>query len=104
VEKKMAVCIDRKFFKTLPTLKEISPQNADIAWLVFDLELDTASINYQLVHHKTIYTEFAPALDAITKTEAGPVEDFVRVLQGKLKKLKAGQSIADTTLDRALTE
>lgn len=103
-KKKMAVCIDRKFFMTLPTLTKVSSQNADIAWLVFDLELDAAGVNYQLTHHQTIYTEFAPALDAITRTTAGPVEDFVKVLQVKLKKLKTGQPVADITLDRALTE
>jgi hypothetical protein len=103
-KKKMAVCTDRKFFLTLPALEDVGPQNADIAWLVFDLEPDSAGINYRLAHHKTIYTEFAPALDAITKTEAGPLADFVKLLQGKLKKLKAGQPVADTTLDRALNE
>lgn len=103
-KKKMAVAIDRKFFMTLPKLKEVSPQKADIAWLIYDLELNPAGINYKLAHHKSIYTEFAPALDIITKTEAGPVEHFIKVLQGKLKKLKAGEPVVDTTLDQALTE
>lgn len=103
-KKKMAVAIDRHFFAALPQLKETDPHNADIAWLVFDLELDASGTGYNLSHHKTVYTEFALALDQITKTEAGPVEDFIEVLQGKLKKLKAGEPVVDTTLGQALTE
>ncbi|CAN5195991.1 NotI family restriction endonuclease [soil metagenome] len=102
--KKMAVAIDRKFFATLPKLKEVGADQADIAWLIYDLEQSAESKLYQLTHHKTIYTEFAPALDAITRAEAGAVEDFIKVLQGKLKKLKAGEPIADTSIEQALTE
>ncbi len=102
--KKMAVAIDKKFFSTLPTLKEVKPSNADIAWLIYDLEHSHTDNTYKLAHYKTIYTEFASALDAITKTEAGPVSDFIKVLQVKLKKLKAGKPIADTTLEQAVTE
>jgi Restriction endonuclease NotI len=103
-KKRMAVVIDRKFFECLPKLKEINSEKADLAWLVYDLEESAASKAYKLVPYKTIYTEFAPALDIITRTEAGPVEDFIKVLQGKLKKLKAGKPVADTTLEQALTE
>jgi hypothetical protein len=102
--KKMAVAIDRKFFESLPKLKEINSKKADIAWLVYDLERSAETEPYKLTQHKTIYTEFAPALDIITRTEAGPVENFIKVLQGKLKKLKAGEPLSDTSLDKALTE
>lgn len=103
-KKKMAVCIDRKFFKTLPKLKQINPKKADIAWLVYDLKFDTKGICYKLVHDETVYTEFASALDQITKTQAGAVEDFIKVLQVKLRKYKAGKPISDITLNQALTE
>jgi len=102
--KKMAVAIDRKFFATLPQLREVDAKKADIAWLVYDLEASARDEPYRLTHHKTIYTEFASALDIITKTEAGAVEDFVKVLQSKLKRLKAGEQVADTTIEQALTE
>jgi hypothetical protein len=102
--KKMAVAIDRKFFESLPKLKDVSPKKADIAWLVYDLERSLGSEQYKLTSYKTIYTEFASALDIITRTEAGPVENFIKVLQGKLKKLKAGKPVADTSLGQALTE
>ncbi len=32
--KKMAVALDSPFFNTLPQLKETSPKDADVAWLV----------------------------------------------------------------------
>lgn len=62
------------------------------------------SKRYRIIHHKSVFTEFAQALDSITKTEAGPVESFIKVLQGKLKKSKAGEPVMDTSLDQALTE
>ncbi|HYH85629.1 MAG TPA: NotI family restriction endonuclease [Pyrinomonadaceae bacterium] len=102
--KRAAVVIDRKFFESLPNLSAVSSNKADIAWLVYDLQQVAADEPYHLVHHQTIFTEFGLALDTITRTEAGPVEDFIKTLQGKLKKLKAGEPVTDTTLDEALTE
>jgi hypothetical protein len=96
--KKTAVVTDRKFFATLPELVEVDVARADLAWLVYDLIRDDGPDTYKLTHHRTIYTEFAPALDAITKTEAGPVEDFIKVLQKKLRQVRAGEMVADTTL------
>jgi hypothetical protein len=96
--KKAAVVTDRKFFRTLPKLAEVKQSKADIAWFIYDLARERKTDCYKLTHQKTIYTEFEPALDAITKTKAGPVEDFVKILQSKLKKLRKGESVADTTL------
>jgi Restriction endonuclease NotI len=100
--KKSAVVIDRKFFGTLPRLREVSRTRADIAWLVYDLEQRGAQ--YHLTPHTTVYTEFGPALDTITKTEAGPVVDFIKTLEKKLKKLKKGEPVADTSPDDAVVE
>jgi hypothetical protein len=97
-KKKMAVVIDRKFYRTLPELMEVEAKKADLAWFVYDLIPDAPSDTYKLTHHKTLYTEFGPALDTITKTEAGSVEDFVKVLQAKLKQLRKGEPVADSTL------
>lgn len=102
--KRIAVVTDRKFFGTLPVLEEVSKEQADIAWLVYDLVLDDKSDCFKLTHYRTIYTEFASALDTITKTEAGPVEDFVTLLQTKLKQLKRGESVADSILAQETLE
>ena len=102
--KKTAVVIDRKFFATLPRLEEVSRASADMAWLVYDLEKRPKSASYHLTPHTTVYTEFGPALDTITKTEAGSVNDFIKTLEKKLKKLKKGESVADTSPDDAVIE
>jgi hypothetical protein len=96
--KKIAVVTDRKFFATLPMLAEVEAAKADIAWFVYDLVHSAGEDTYKLTHHKTIYTEFHPALNTITRTEAGPVEDFIKVLQKKLTRLRKGEMVADTTL------
>jgi hypothetical protein len=37
--KKIAVALNRTFFATLPTLKQVPKDQADIAWLVYDLKI-----------------------------------------------------------------
>lgn len=96
--KKIAVVTDRKFFGTLPTLEEVDPDKADIAWLIYDLIRATKDNLFELTHQRTIYTQFSRALDTITRTETGKVEDFIAVLQKKLTKLRKGEMVADTTL------
>ena len=91
--KKMAVAVDRHFFSNLPVLPETSSENADIAWLVYDLSFDPIHNQFDLTHYRTVYTEFTPALETITTSEAGPVESFVEHLQQKLdEKLENGYS------------
>lgn len=82
--RKMAVAVDKAFFGTLPALPECGRAEADIVWLVYDLSLDGANNVYELTHHRSVYTTFGAALDRITHTEPGPVEDFVQLLQSKL--------------------
>jgi len=89
--KKLAVAADRHFFASLPSLPETEQEQADIAWLVYDLALDSRENRYNLIMHRHTYTFFEPALESITKAEAGPVEEFLRQLQTKLdEKLDAG--------------
>lgn len=83
-KKKTAVALDAGFFATLPKLKRVSPEKAEIAWLVYDLELHQADKRYILKKKETVYTEFAASLDQITKSEAGDVNGFISVLQEKL--------------------
>lgn len=97
--KKMAVAVDQSFFATLPNLPETSPHQADIAWLVYDVQAGNSTNQHQLVHHKTTYTAFAPALEAITTAEAGSLNSFVEHLQQKLdEKLENGYSPDAPTL------
>lgn len=82
--KKTAVAIHRNFFNTLPILPEVRKNKADIAWLVYDLKEIKTKKRFVLVRDKVIYTPFSAALEKITMSRAGNVEDFLQVLQVKL--------------------
>ncbi|HWZ44649.1 MAG TPA: NotI family restriction endonuclease [Candidatus Saccharimonadales bacterium] len=94
-KKKTAVALDAGFFSTLPKLREVPQDKAEIAWLVYDLEFDKANNFYALKKKKTVYSEFTSALDQITKSEAGDMKDFVDVLQEKLQE-KLNEAPPDT--------
>jgi hypothetical protein len=86
--KKLAVALNKSFFATLPILKQVPKRDADIAWLIYDLELRTekgdAPGRYYLTKVDEVFTEFEPALLSITTPLPGKVEDFIKLLQGKL--------------------
>jgi len=86
--KKIAVALNKGFFETLPSLKQVSKSDADIAWLIYDLELITEKsqkpARYSLKKVDEVFTEFEPALLSITTPAPGKVENFVKILQEKL--------------------
>jgi len=82
--KKQAVALQKSFFKTLPKMPTVNPEQADIAWLVYDLESDAEHDKLRLVQSEIVYTEFGPALEKISRPEPGNIEDFIGILQGKL--------------------
>ena len=82
--KKTAVALNNNFFNTLPELPEVSPENATLAWLIYDLRHENVQNRYFLKHEQTIHTQFHPALDKIINPEAGPVDNFMNLLQEKL--------------------
>lgn len=87
--KKMAVVLNKNFFDTLPKLKQISENGADIAWFLYDQFLLTdknGSRQWKLRKVDTIYTKFIPALRAITTPQPGKVENFINQLQKKLDR------------------
>lgn len=83
-KKKQAVALHKSFYATLPALPEVAPEKAEIAWFLYDLELNEQENRFVLSRHKTIYTAFEPALLRITQAPAGPIEDFIELLQSKL--------------------
>lgn len=87
-QKKIAVALNRSFFATLPNLKKVSKSKADIAWLIYDLEMikekSHSSEKYTLKKVDEVFTEFEPALLSITTPSPGNIEDFVKLLQEKL--------------------
>lgn len=85
-KKKLAVAVDGNFFATLPHMDEVDVRDAELAWLIYDLQLDAAQNRYRQVHTRTVYTRFKQALDKITIAEPGDVGDFMGLLQGKLEE------------------
>jgi hypothetical protein len=91
-KRKMTVAVDHRFFATLPTLPEVPQEQADVAWLVYDLHLDSELSRYKLVRSQTVYTQFTPALQRITNADPGSENDFRRLLQHKLDEKQLGDS------------
>ncbi|MBW4490495.1 MAG: hypothetical protein KME12_22175 [Trichocoleus desertorum ATA4-8-CV12] len=86
--KKMAVAVHTPFFEQLPTLPEVSPASAEIAWLTYDLNLDAVNNRYRLESTRTYYTSFREALSAITIADAGDVNTFIKTLAERIKRGK----------------
>lgn len=87
-KKKIAVALNKSFFATLPSLKQVPKRGADIAWLIYDLKLlkekDQELARYCLTKVDEVFTKFEPALLSITTPSPGKVEDFIKLLQEKL--------------------
>jgi len=83
-KKKTAVALNRGFFNTLPPLDEVPSNRAEIAWLVYDIVLDSKNNRFVLTRWKTVYTEFDESLQRITRSEAGDVKEFIDYLQEKV--------------------
>ena len=71
-------------------MSKVDPDEADMAWLVYDLAPDPVDNRYILTKVDTIYTRFKEALDEITKSQPGDQNDFVKLLQGKLDEKLGG--------------
>ncbi len=86
--KKIAVTMNKSFFATLPSLKQVPKGEADIAWLIYDLKLlkekGQKPGGYYLKKVDEVFTKFEPALLSITTPLPGKVSDFIKLLQEKL--------------------
>ncbi|HTV47805.1 MAG TPA: NotI family restriction endonuclease [Phycisphaerae bacterium] len=83
-KKKTAVALNRGFFQTLPSLEEVDPSVADIAWFIYDLKKDKSKDVYTFTRHKTIYTKFHESLNKITRSDPGDIKEFLGMLQSKV--------------------
>ena len=91
--KKIAVALDEPFYATLPSLPEVSPEVAEVAWLIYGLELDTISNRYVLQQKKMVYTMFDASLNRISTSRPGHVSTFEEKLSSKLRdKLQRGNA------------
>jgi hypothetical protein len=98
--KKLVVALDAGFMHSLPTLTNADERLADIAWCVFELQhsVDRQS-QLQLALSTIHYSEFSIAMDELTITEAGPVEDFISQLQSKLNRLNSSAARKGVVLE-----
>lgn len=100
-KKKMAVAIDRQFFNTLPKLQSADRNEAEVAWLIYDLVFDEGASRYVLRQTEVVYTLFSDALTRITLPNVGCIDDFMRRLQEKVdEKLESPptNAVIDTPL------
>lgn len=84
-QKKMAVALTKNFFDTLPPLASVTKSSADIAWLLYELQLvnDDGQERFKLVKVDEVFTEFEPALLSITTPTPGSIDSFLMHLQEK---------------------
>lgn len=88
--KKMAVALDGNLFEALPKLREVDKNEAEIAWIVYDLRLSEERTGFHLQRTRVAYTKFQDALHVMTKPKVGGVEGFMKTLQEKIdEKLDA---------------
>jgi hypothetical protein len=98
-KKKMAVALNKSFCCTLPPIGCVSKQEADIAWLIYDLELiqdHNGQKKYILKKIDEIYTEFEPALLTITTPAPGKIDAFISLLQEKLDEQLESPPVNET--------
>jgi len=80
--KKSVVALDKHFFATLPKIKGVKKEDAEIAWMIYDLNASGDRFKLKLVDK--VFTKFAPSLLKITQSKPGKLEDFLESLQVKL--------------------
>jgi len=83
-KKRMAVALDKALFETLPDIKEVTRDHAEVAWLNYDFDYDEDHRLVNMVRYRTVYATFHDSLDTITKPVVGPVDKFIEQLQTKL--------------------
>lgn len=96
-QKKMAVALDKGFYNTLPSLKEIDSKHADIAWLIYDLRYNERNL-FSLETENIVYTSFSESLDIIAKPNIGKMDIFMVKLQEKLDEKLENSSKPDTKM------
>ena len=85
-KKKTAVAIQKAFYETLPALPVVAQEDADIAWLIYELVLDETTNLYHLTKDEIVYTNSEAVLANITTAKAGDMGKFLDRIQQKLER------------------
>lgn len=86
-QKRMAVACQKQFFTNLRLLDnapEITEDQAEMAWLLYDLILNEQTNRFELQLERTVYMTFEFAMDRFSSLQAGNIAEFVAVLDSKL--------------------
>ena len=95
-KKKTAVVVQRAFFESLPQLPVVAKDEADIAWLIYDLVPDGRTNLYHLIQDEVVYTNSEAVLPRLTTARAGDIGKFLGRIQQKIEG--EGQGHAPVTL------
>jgi hypothetical protein len=82
--KKQAVVLHEGFYRMLPSLPTVDPGEADVAWLIYGLDLDTTSRRYRLVHRRTEYTALEPTIKKLLAVALGNAHEFSKFIEGEI--------------------
>jgi len=85
-QKKQCVALQKSFFDTLPKLDSISPEEADIAWFLYDLLPCREGGSLKLTLVDIAYTSFLSTIQRVTIPEIGEISEFSAILQQRLDK------------------
>ena len=97
--KKMAVVVHRGFFEQLPLLQTVDEHDADIAWLIYDLEYEPRANRYILRRSDIKYTRFENALSTIATPTVGNLNEFVEYLEERVRKGRISGAPAPSSLE-----
>lgn len=95
---KIAVAVQRQFIATMPQLDQVEPEEADLAWLVYDLILNEQNNQYELTNTDIIYTQFATALPRITIPPLTNDAAFRAEIQKRIGTPQVAPDLAETSI------
>lgn len=97
-KKKQAVAVQKAFFDTLPKLQPVTQDQADLAWLIYDLILTPDGSRYELTHVQTMYTNYEKSIEKFVFREADDIIKFTKQLQKALDSKLQGKPISEIPL------
>jgi hypothetical protein len=80
------------FYEILPPLPECDKDKADMAFFLYDLLPENKTKRLTLKLNRIVYSNFAKALERISKFEVGSLSKFTDLLQKKLDTKLSGNS------------
>ena len=87
--KRMAVAVQRQFFthfRTMQRLPEVRQEEADMEWLLYNLEYNPAENRYNLVVERTAYYRMVDVLQQFSQVTAGEEAGFISLLEKKFRE------------------